>query len=151
MPRLTDTIFICLRHCETTSTHGGTGRPSDPYPLIYFSFQPVCHNWWNKDRRTCSPVYGMVCMNKVLLVIGKRSPRSSGSEFHRYLSGPLPYVRRHVTVNKMSWVKWSIFVFPVFTSIAKCIEINIRQYLKIFSPERSFPMNTHTICLCLLL
>ena len=29
-------------------------------PLIYFSFQPVLHDWCNKGRGMCYPVCGMV-------------------------------------------------------------------------------------------
>ena len=29
-------------------------------PLNYFSFQPVLHVWYNKDRGMCYPVCGMV-------------------------------------------------------------------------------------------
>ena len=29
-------------------------------PLSYFSFQPVLHDWCNKDRGMCYPVCGMV-------------------------------------------------------------------------------------------
>ena len=29
-------------------------------PLSYFSFQPVLHDWCNKGRGMCHPVYGMV-------------------------------------------------------------------------------------------
>ena len=47
----------------------------------------------------------MVCtilsMDTILLGIGKSSPCSGGSVVPLLLSGSLPYVRRHVTVNKM--------------------------------------------------
>ena len=59
-------------------------------PLSYFSFQPVFHDWCNKGRVMCYPVYEMVHIKYFLLLIGK--------------SGPLPYVQRHITVNKMCWV-----------------------------------------------
>ena len=29
-------------------------------PLSYFSFQPVFHDWCNKGRGMCYPVYGMM-------------------------------------------------------------------------------------------
>ena len=29
-------------------------------PLSYFSFQPVLHDWCNKGRGMCYPVYGIV-------------------------------------------------------------------------------------------
>ena len=43
-------------------------------PLCYFSIQPVLHDWFNKDRGTCCPVYGMVHIKEHLLLIGKSSP-----------------------------------------------------------------------------
>ena len=59
-------------------------------PLGYFSFKPVLHDWCNKGRGMCYPVCGMVHIKEPLLLIGKSSP-----------SGTLPYVRRHITVDKM--------------------------------------------------
>ena len=71
-------------------------------PLIYFFFQPVLHDWCNKGRGMCYPVCGMVHIKEPLLLIGKSSPcGGSGFPLSRYLSGLLPYVRRHITVNKM--------------------------------------------------
>ena len=55
-------------------------------PLSYFSFQPVLHDWCNKGRGMCYPVCGKVA------AVGFLS---------HYLSGPLPYVRRHITINIM--------------------------------------------------
>ena len=49
-------------------------------PLSYFSFQPVLHDWCNKGRGECSPVYGMMHIKEPLLLIGKSSPRG-GSGF----------------------------------------------------------------------
>ena len=34
-------------------------------PLIYFSFQPVLHDWCNKVRGMCYPVSGMVHVQPV--------------------------------------------------------------------------------------
>ena len=42
-------------------------------PLSYFSFQPVLHDWCNKDRGMCHPVCGMVHIKEPLLLIGKSS------------------------------------------------------------------------------
>ena len=57
-------------------------------PLSYFSFQSVLHDWCNKGRGMCYPVCGKVA-------------RATATGFlFRYLSGPLPYVRFHITVNK---------------------------------------------------
>ena len=66
-------------------------------PLSYFFFQPVFHDWYNKDRGMCYPVYGMVHTKdqRVAHVMGAAGFPS------RYMSGPLQYVRRRITVNKM--------------------------------------------------
>ena len=75
-------------------------------PLSYFSFKLVLHNWCNKGHSMCYPVCGMVHKKELWLLIGKSSPcGSSGFPLSRYLSGPLPCVRRHITVNKMCWVR----------------------------------------------
>ena len=67
--------------------------------LNYYSFQPVFHDWCNKGRGMCYPVYGMVHIKEPLLLIGKSSPCSGGTGFFSlYLSGPLPYVC-HITVH----------------------------------------------------
>ena len=42
-------------------------------PLIYFSFQPVLHDWCNKGCGMCYPVCGMVHIKEPLLLIGKSS------------------------------------------------------------------------------
>ena len=45
-------------------------------------------------------------MKDALLLIEKSSPCSGGTDFlSRYLGGPLPYGRRHITVNKMYSVR----------------------------------------------
>ena len=44
------------------------------------SFQPVFHDWCNKDRGICYPVYGMVHIKEPLLLIRKSSP-CGGSGF----------------------------------------------------------------------
>ena len=54
-------------------------------PWNYFSFQPVLHDWCNKDRGMCYPVCGMVHIKKPLLLIGKSSP-CCGNGFHHSLS-----------------------------------------------------------------
>ena len=72
---------------------------SDPANEHYFnsriapSFQPVLHDWCNIDRGMCYPVWGMGHIKEPLLLIGTSSP----------CNGPLPYVRRHITVNNMYW------------------------------------------------
>ena len=52
-------------------------------PLSYFSFQPVLHDWCNKDRGMCYPVCGMVHIKEPLLLIGKSS--SCRGRFPHYL------------------------------------------------------------------
>ena len=70
-------------------------------PLTYFSFKQVPHDWFNKGRGMCYPLCGMVHLKERLL-IGKSSPcGGSGFPLSLYLIGPLPDVRRHITVNKM--------------------------------------------------
>ena len=70
------------------------------YPLSYFSFQPMLHDWCNKGRDMCYPVYGMVHIKEPLLLIGKRSP-CGGSGFPLSLSEwsfticPRPYNRKY--------------------------------------------------------
>ena len=41
--------------------------------MSYFSFQPVLHDWCNKGRGMCYPVYGMVHIKEPMLLIGKSS------------------------------------------------------------------------------
>ena len=48
-----------------------TFREDDP--LNYFSFQPVLHDWCNKDRGMGYPVFGVVHIEDSLLLIGKCS------------------------------------------------------------------------------
>ena len=61
-------------------------------PLNYFSFQPVLHDWCDKDRGISYP--GMVHIKEPLLLIGKSSP-CGGSGF------PLSLSEWSLTVNKM--------------------------------------------------
>ena len=65
--------------------------------LRYFSFQPVFHDWCNKGGGMGYPVCGIVYI--------KESERvahvASVGFLSYYLSGPLPYVRRHITVYKL--------------------------------------------------
>ena len=54
-------------------------------PLSYFSFQPVLHDWCNKGRGMCYPVFGMMHIKEPLLLIGKSS-LCGGSGFPLSLS-----------------------------------------------------------------
>ena len=59
--------------------HGVMGHRIDPlYPLSYFSFQPVLHDWCNKGCGMCYPVCGMMHIKQPLLLIGKSSPCGGG-------------------------------------------------------------------------
>ena len=49
----------------------------------------------------CAILSGMVHIKEPLLLIGKSSHVVAAGFFSYYLSGPLLYVRRHITVNKM--------------------------------------------------
>ena len=69
-------------------------------PFNYISFQPVLHDWCNKGCGICYLVYGMMHIKEPLLLIEKNSSCCS-SGFPLSLSGLLPYVHRHITVNKM--------------------------------------------------
>ena len=83
--------------------HGAMGRRIDPSgsePINYFSFQPVLHDWCNKGCGMCYPVCGMLHIKEPLLLIGVAHVAATGFLSH-YLSGTLPYVRRHITINKM--------------------------------------------------
>ena len=68
--------------------------------LNYFLFQAVHHDWCNKGRGLCYPDCGMVHIKEPVLLIGKSSTVGAAGFLSRYLSGPLPYVRRHITVTK---------------------------------------------------
>ena len=79
--------FIIGARCSSVVrvfAHGAMGRRIDP-PLSYFLFQPVHHDWCNKGRGMCYPVYGMVHIKEPLLLIGKNSP-CGGSRFSLSLS-----------------------------------------------------------------
>ena len=47
---------------------------------IYFSFQPVLHDWCNKGRGICYPVCGMVHIKEPLLLIEKSGPCDGSSD-----------------------------------------------------------------------
>ena len=79
---------------------GLSGRSFMVDLLSFFLFQPVLHDWFNKGRGMCCPACGIVHIKEPLLLIEKSNP-CGGSGFPLYPSGPLPYVRRHISVNKM--------------------------------------------------
>ena len=47
----------------------------------------------------CYPVSGMVHIKEPLLLIGKRAHVAAAGFLSHYLSGPLTYVRGHITVK----------------------------------------------------
>ena len=72
-----------------------------PFHLVYLfiylfkysilcPFQPVLHDWCNKDRGMCYPVCGMVHIKEPLLLIGNCSPCSSLSDWY-FTICPTPY------------------------------------------------------------
>ena len=48
--------------------------------FIYLSFQSVFYDWCIKGHGMCNPVYGMGHIKEPLLLTGKSSPYSNGSE-----------------------------------------------------------------------
>ena len=70
-------------------------------PLSYCSFQPVPRDWCNKVRGMYYPVCGIVHIKEPLLYSERVARVAAAGFLSHYLSGPLPYVRRHITVNKM--------------------------------------------------
>ena len=61
-------------------------------PLSYITFNPVIHNWCNKDHGMCYPVYGMVHIKEPLLLIGNSNYLSAAGFLSRFLNGPLSYL-----------------------------------------------------------
>ena len=76
----------CTNHVVLVGM-GNTNQIIDyvQHPLSYFSFQPVLHDWCNKDRGMCYPVCGMVHIKEPLLLIDKSS-LCGGSGFPLSLS-----------------------------------------------------------------
>ena len=69
--------------------------------LSYLSFQPVLNDWCNKGRGMCYPVCGMMHIKEPCCYSERVAYVEALSFLSRYLNGPLPYVRRHIIVNKM--------------------------------------------------
>ena len=73
-------------------------------PFSYFLFQPVLHDWCNKDCDMCYPVYGMMHIKEPLLLIRKSRP-CGGSGFPLLLSEwSVTICLTHIMVNKMCYV-----------------------------------------------
>ena len=85
-------------------THGAMGRRIDPLtvdPLSYFSFQRVFHDWCNKCPGMCHPGCGMVHIIEPLLLNRNVAHVREAGFIYRYINSPLPYIRRHKTLNKI--------------------------------------------------
>ena len=82
------------------------------YPLSYFSFQPVLHDWCNKGR----PVSGMVHIKEPLLLIGK-SGQCGDSGFPLTICVVL--YRRYITVFSASLNKKKFLSFLLKVSLCK--------------------------------
>ena len=66
-------------------SYGGQIKYQQTCLHILVSFQPVLHDWCNKDRGMRYPVCGMVHIKESLLLIGKSTP-CGGSGFPLSLS-----------------------------------------------------------------
>ena len=104
------TLLIIGTRCSSmvrAFAHGAMGHRIDPSwggPIELFLVPTVLHDWCNKGRGMYYPVCGMMHIKEPLLLIGKHSLCGSSRFPLSYLSGPLPYVWHHITVNKMCWV-----------------------------------------------
>ena len=76
--------------------HGAMGRQIDP------SWGGPIELFLVPASGMCYPVCGMAHIKEPLLLFTERVAHVTAAGFlSHYLSGPLPYVRRHITVNKM--------------------------------------------------
>ena len=111
-------------------------------PLSYFSFQPVLHDWCNKDRGMCYPVCGMVHIKEPLLLIGKSSPcgRSmfpfSLSEWSFTICECLTPYNRKSNVLSVSLNKTCPSFLPTLHQRARCSAV-VEHHLKARSNARS--------------
>ena len=58
-------------------------------------FQPVPHDWCNKGRGMCYPVFEIVHIKKTLLLIDKKKKShvvAAADFLSRFLDDPLPYL-----------------------------------------------------------
>ena len=78
-----------------------TTRASQPGRIV----QQCSTTSVTKGRGMCYPVCGMVHIREPLLLIDKSSPCGDRAFLSGYQNGPFPYVRRHITVNKMCSVR----------------------------------------------
>ena len=76
----------------------------EQFECTWRPFCSVVPDWCNKGGGMCYPVCDMVHIKEPLLLIGRIAHVAAAGFLSHYQSGTLPYVRRHVTVNKMCWV-----------------------------------------------
>ena len=74
-------------------------------PVYNFIFKTIscssqCSTTGITKAMVCAILCGMVHIKEPLLLIGKNSHVAAAGFLSRYLNGPLPYVRRHITVTK---------------------------------------------------
>ena len=68
--------------------------------MSYFSFQPVFHDWYNKDRGMCYLLCGMMHIKDTLLLMKRVAQVMAVAGFlSGNLRGRLPYARRNITVQ----------------------------------------------------
>ena len=79
--------------------HGAMGHRIDP---SWWTHSSISHSSQCSTPGMWYLVCGMVHINNPLLLTGSSSKLVAAAGFlTRYLSGPLPYVRIHITINKM--------------------------------------------------
>ena len=71
---------------------GSSDRSFMVYPLSYFLFQPVLHDWCTKGRGMCYPVCGMGAYKRTLAANRKRVAHVTAAGFVSRYHGHLPYV-----------------------------------------------------------
>ena len=76
-------VHACVYLCIYTHTHTG-----HVCMCVYFSFQPVIHDWCNKGRGMCYPVCGMMHIKEPLLLIDKSSLCGTAGFLSHYQNGP---------------------------------------------------------------
>ena len=106
------------------------------FPLSYFLFQPVHHDWYNKGCGMSCAVCGMVHVKDPLLPIGKSSLCGCSSRFPLSLC-EWSHVWRYITVNKMFLSVSLNKTFPSLLSSRHSLFMtsvharNINSYIKI--------------------
>ena len=64
----------------------------------------IARHQFSNHKHCCSVCSHVRAFKRSLAANGKSRPCSGGCRFPRSLSGPLPYVRCHITVSSMCWV-----------------------------------------------